>query len=163
MKKKVICKIILALASASLLMTMLGGCGEKKQTEESDPVLISEQISSVASTESPEAENGSEKEAEKQEKLTDDQVLAAIQNYCYAGNPELEDIVNAGETPVYWEVASSSETEIVVLFRSYTGALIRYYVDPTSGETYVTEFVSGVMTEEQKTDETLNVRDYLER
>ncbi len=30
MKKKVICKIILALASASLLMTMLGGCGEKK-------------------------------------------------------------------------------------------------------------------------------------
>ena len=75
--------------------------------------------------------------------------------------PELEDMVNAGETPIYWEVTSSSESEVVVLFRSYTGALIRYYVDPTSGETYVTEFVSGVMTEEQRTDETFNVRDYL--
>ena len=161
MKKKVICKIMITLASASLLMTMMGGCGEKKPTEESNPVLISEPISSVASSESSEAGNASEDAAKQQEKLTDDQILAAIQNYCYAGNPELEDMVNAGETPIYWEVTSSSESEVVVLFRSYTGALIRYYVDPTSGETYVTEFVSGVMTEEQRTDETFNVRDYL--
>ena len=161
MKKKVICKIMITLASASLLMAMMGGCGEKKETKESDPVLISEPISSAASSESSEAGDTSEDAAKQQEKLTDDQVLAAIQNYCYAGNPELEDIVNAGEYPVYWEVASSSESEIVILFRSYTGALVRYYVDPTSGETYVTEFVSGVMTEEQRTDETFNVRDYL--
>ncbi len=161
MKKKVICKIMITLASASLLMTMMGGCGEKKETKESDPVLISEPISSAASSESSEAGDTSEDAAKQQEKLTDDQVLAAIQNYCYAGNPELEDMVNAGETPIYWEVTSSSESEVVVLFRSYTGALIRYYVDPTSGETYVTEFVSGVMTEEQRTDETFNVRDYL--
>lgn len=161
MKKKVICKIMITLASASLLMAMMGGCGEKKETKESDPVLISEPISSVASSESSEAGDTSEDAAKQQEKLTDDQVLAAIQNYCYAGNPELEDMVNAGETPIYWEVTSSSESEVVVLFRSYTGALIRYYVDPTSGETYVTEFVSGVMTEEQRTDETFNVREYL--
>ncbi|MBE5864360.1 MAG: hypothetical protein E7295_16185 [Lachnospiraceae bacterium] len=161
MKKKVICKIMITLAMASLLMAMMGGCGEKKETKESDPVLISEPISSAASTESSEAGNASEDTAKQQEKLTDDQILAAIQNYCYAGNPELEDMVNAGETPIYWEVTSSSESEVVVLFRSYTGALIRYYVDPTSGETYVTEFVSGVMTEEQRTDETFNVREYL--
>jgi hypothetical protein len=152
---------MITLASASLLMAMMGGCGEKKETKESDPVLISEPISSAASTERSEAGNASEDAAKQQEKLTDDQILAAIQNYCYAGNPELEDMVNAGETPIYWEVTSSSESEVVVLFRSYTGALIRYYVDPTSGETYVTEFVSGVMTEEQRTDETFNVREYL--
>ena len=162
MKKKVICKIILAIASASLLMTMMGGCGEKKQTEETNPVLISEPISSAASTESSEAGKASEDAANQQEKLTDDQVFEAVKNYCYAGNPELAENISADEAPTYWEITSSSESEVVVLFRSYTGALIRYYVDPTSGETYVTEFVSGIMTEEQRTDETFNVRDYLE-
>ena len=51
--------------------------------------------------------------------------------------------------------------EIVVLFRSYTGAQIRYYIDPVSGETTVTEFVPGVTDEEQRTDESLNAWDYL--
>ncbi len=51
--------------------------------------------------------------------------------------------------------------QIVVLFRSYTGALVRYYIDPASGETYVTEFVSGITPEEERTEETLNVKDYI--
>ena len=44
-------------------------------------------------------------------------------------------------------------------FMSYA-AQIRYYVDPTSGDTYVTEFVPGITDEEQKTGETFNIRDY---
>ena len=38
-----------------------------------------------------------------------------------ASYPDLEEIVSAGEYPVYWEVASSDAEEIVILFRSYTG------------------------------------------
>ena len=92
--------------------------------------------------------------------LSDEQALAAIRNYCYVSNPDLESIVNAGEVPVYWEIASSDASEIVVLFRSYTGAQIRYYIDRISGDTYVTEFVPGITSEEMRTDESFNVRDY---
>ncbi len=51
--------------------------------------------------------------------------------------------------------------EIVVLYRSYTGAEIRYYIDPGSGETYVTELVPGIIEEAQSTEESFNVKDYL--
>ncbi len=94
-------------------------------------------------------------------KMSDEQALAAIRQYCFVSNPDLESIVNAGEQQVYWDIQSSTDTEIVVLFRSYTGALIRYYIDPVSGETYVTEFVPGITTEEQRTEESFNARDFL--
>lgn len=96
-----------------------------------------------------------------QAKLTDDEVRSAIKKYCYLSNPSLEGIVNAGEYPVYWEVSSSSDNEIVILYGSYTGVIVRYYVDPESGETYSTEFVPGITEEEERTDESLNVKDYL--
>ena len=95
-------------------------------------------------------------------RLTDEQALAAVRNYCLAGDPELESIIRAGEYPVYWDVSSSDDQEIVVLFRSYTGALIRFYIDPVSGETYITEFVPGITPQEQRTEETLNIREYLD-
>ena len=38
----------------------------------------------------------------------------------------------------------------------------RYYIDRSTGETYVTEFVPCIIEEEQHTDETLNVWDYVD-
>lgn len=93
--------------------------------------------------------------------LPERSALDAIRNYCLSANPELEEIVNAGEYPVYWEISSSDENEVVVLFRSYTGAQIFYYIDRASGNVYVTEFVSGITDGEEPTDESFNVRDYL--
>ena len=95
------------------------------------------------------------------QEITEGQALSSIQKYCYANDPSLEGIVDSGEYPAYWDVSSADEHEITVLFRSYTGALIRYYIDPVSGETYVTEFVPGITAEEERTGESLNVRDYL--
>ena len=93
--------------------------------------------------------------------LSDEQALTAIRNYCIRNNPDLENIANEGEYPTYWEVTASSETEVVVLYRSYTGAQVRYYIDRATGSAYVTEFVPGITPEEARTEETLNVRDYL--
>jgi hypothetical protein len=93
--------------------------------------------------------------------ITDEQALAAIKNYCFINNPDLEGIINEGEYPVYWDISSSDENEIVVVFRSYTGAQNRYYIDPVSGDTYGTELVPGIIDEEQRTEEFFNVRDYL--
>ena len=88
-----------------------------------------------------------------EKRLTDEQALAAIQDYCYTNNPDLQSIAESGEYPVYWELLSSDENQIVVEFRSYTGSRNRYYINPVSGETYVTEFVPGITDEEQRTGE----------
>ena len=93
--------------------------------------------------------------------MSDEQACAAIERYCCLSNPDLKGIVDSGEYPVSWKITEYSEEQIVILFHSYTGADVRYYIDPVSGETYVTEFVSGVTAEEQRTDETLNVWDYM--
>ena len=99
-------------------------------------------------------------DADVERKLSDDQALSAVRNYCISSNPDLESIA-AQEYPVYWELASSDESEIVVLFRSYTGALVRYYIDRATGNTYVTDFVPGITPEEVRRDESLNMWDYL--
>ena len=95
-----------------------------------------------------------------EKRLTDEQAVCAVRNYCLIRDPDLAGIVKAGEYPVYWDISSSDEKEIVVVFRSYTGALERYYIDPVSGETRVTEFVPGITDEEQTKDESLIAWDY---
>ncbi len=98
---------------------------------------------------------------DKTDVLTEEQALAAIKKYCLINNPDLESMVGSDEYTVYWDVTTNENNEIVVLFRSYTGAQIRYYIDPVSGEAHVTELVPGIIDEEQPSDEKLNVRDYL--
>lgn len=141
-----------------MLMMILCSCGRKSDVANPVELGLNTDVASTAETNAV-----LETEAKTVEKLLDDQVLAAIKNYCCILNPTLEDIVNAKEYPVYWEIISSDEHEIVVVFRSYTGAQNRYYVDRTTGDTYVTEYVPGIMNEEQRTDESFNVRDYFSR
>ena len=93
--------------------------------------------------------------------ISDEQAVLAIRNYCCTANPDLESTAAEGY-PVYWDIDSSDENEVVVLFRSYTGAMIRYYIDRATGNTNVTEFVPGIMDEEEPTDENFNVRDYIQ-
>lgn len=93
--------------------------------------------------------------------MTDDQIVEAIKNYCYANNPDLEAMVSEGKYQIYWEIESGDDKETVVLYRSYTSAEVRYYISRDSGDTYVTEFMPGITPEEVKTDESFNVKDYL--
>lgn len=138
------------------LLTVLSGCGRKI-----DPAVTTESVSEPASISTAEPAEPPEAQSETVEPLTDEQALSAIRNYCCISNPDLEAIVNDGEYPVYWDISSSDALETVVLFRSYTGAQIRYHIDRLTGDTYVTEFVPGVFTEEMRTDESFNAWDYL--
>ena len=94
--------------------------------------------------------------------MSDEQALSAVKRYCMITNPDLKGIVEAGEYPVSWQVTEYSEEQIVVLFHSYTGADIRYYIDPVSGDATVTEVVPAISSEEQPSAEALNVWDYLD-
>jgi len=146
---------------------------EAEQT--SEEVTSEEQSESVAEADNTETaeetvianyEDGAEEirteDAAQTETITQDQALAAIKKYCYTNDTDLESKEGSDEYTIGWEVTTNEAGEIVVLYRSYTAAEIRYYVNPTTGETYVTELVPGIIDEEQRTDESLNVRDYME-
>ena len=94
--------------------------------------------------------------------LTQEQALEAIRKYCIINNPDLEEMADSEDYTLYWDVTTNEANEIVVLYRAYTGSQTRYYIDPTSGETYVTELVPGIIDEEQRTEESFNVKDYLD-
>ncbi|MBR1669394.1 MAG: hypothetical protein IJ695_01725 [Butyrivibrio sp.] len=85
--------------------------------------------------------------------ISEQQALDAVRNYYGA-----ED---ASEEGAYWDVSTIETGEIVVLYRSYTGSINRYYVDVNTGDTYVTEQVPGIIDDEQKNGETFNVKDYM--
>ncbi|MCR5600170.1 MAG: hypothetical protein K6G33_05450 [Ruminococcus sp.] len=93
--------------------------------------------------------------------ISETQALEAIKSYCINSNPSLKNIVDSGENSVYWTVSTNDANEIVVLYRSYTAAQLRYYIDPVSGDTYVTELVPGIIDEEQRTGETFNIKNYI--
>ena len=132
---------------------------EAAQNDKTDNIS-EEQSESVSEAAQPD-NTPTEQSEPTPEALTEDQALAAIKNYCSIKNPNLNDLSDQAKNASYWNVMTNESNEIVVLYRSYTAAQTRYYIDPVSGNTYVTEFVPGIIDEEQRTDESLNVRDYL--
>ena len=131
----------------------------KEITEITEAAKVTEATENSETTETSEATISDDG---KSGLLTEEEALTAIKKYCYSKMPDLKEMEESGEYTIYWET-ESTDTQIIVLFRSYTGAIVRYYIDPNSGDTYVTEFVQGVTDEEQPSDETLNIWDYVER
>ena len=164
-------KLILPVCLCSVML--LSACGgEKKEDSTSmfEPVKTeagSEQADGgqpasagqPAAQEAPAAQK--ESAAPSADVITEDQAYQAVINYNLSSDSGFDGEINSEGYTEYFDVSTEEDGTIVVLYRSYTAAQIRYYVDPVSGETYVTELVPGVIDEEQKTGETFNVRDYL--
>lgn len=161
---------IILVASLCLLMN---GCGnsvdgyssgtsttEIKVTEQGTTEAVSTE--EVSTEESTVVEVSTEEYSEVTDTITEQQALEAIKKYSYSKDPNLKSMEDSDEYTIYWYVSTNDNNEIVVLYRSYTAAEIRYYINPSSGETYVTEFVQGITDEEQKTEESLNVREYMD-
>ncbi len=151
----------------AMLMTACSGQTPAESSVEKEP------IETVAATEVPAAEetattteaeaaapaeNSENTVTEASGAITQDQAMDAVLNYFKADFPDYEIDSEHGE---YWEVVPGDNGEIKVIHKYYTGAFNFYYVDPATGETYVTELVPGIIDEEQKTGETFNVNDYL--
>ena len=159
-----------------MLATMACGCSEKSGDNE----IVDESIATEATTEATttaeatseateetsattieettteETTEATSAETDIFDSLTDEMALDGIHNHCVLENP---DNVELGAD--HWTVESSDENQIVVLFVAYTGAEIRYYIDRSTGDTHVTEFVSGIHDEEQESDEHFNVKDHI--
>ena len=160
MKKKL---ILLALCCMVFGLAACGSKGEKEGDSVLEPIPVEETVQSEEAAETPAQEQAAVQEQAEasSDVLTQEQALEAIKNYCYANNPDLESMAESDDYTIYWDVTTGEADEIVVLYRSYTGAETRYYIDPASGETYVTELVPGIIDEEQRTEESFNVRDYV--
>ena len=161
----------LAIMIACVMAFGLVACGTKTeetsglQVEEipatQETVQTSETTETVETTEAAEATTVEEQTSETSGKITEEQATQAIHDYCIESFPDLANMEGSDDYTLYWESSTNENGEIVVLYRSYTGAMIRYYVNPETGETYVTEQVPGIIDEEQRTEETLNVKDYI--
>ena len=82
-----------------------------------------------------------------------------VNNYCHSEY----DWSIAEENPAMMSVTMGEETEAEykVIFRSYTGALVNFYVDKASGTTRLVESVPALGID--SVAGTINLLDYLDR
>ena len=156
-KRKAIVPVLLCVA---VLMT---ACGEEKAAETSSlfETMDAETQSQKENTDQSARPTKTETAVADTNVITEDQAYAAVINYNKAMGSGIDGEINSEGYSEYWDVSTNEGGKIVVLYRSYTGAQTYYYVDPDSGETYVTELVPGIIDEEQETGEKFNARDYL--
>ncbi len=155
-------KKIKAISMILLIVLVITGCRGKNFNDEKNSESTEGQAyeKNAADTEKKDAKEMSTDD-HPAVSISEEQALDAVRNYCYKANPDLKGVEESDKSTVYWDIAESDENRIVILYRSYTGAQIRYYIDRASGDTYSTEFVPGITEQEERTDESFNIRDYL--
>lgn len=82
-----------------------------------------------------------------------------VNNYCHSEY----DWSIAKDNPSIMHVTMGEETDSVyqVVFRSYTGALVNFYVDKTNGSTRIVEYVPSLGVENETG--TIDLFDYLKK
>jgi hypothetical protein len=96
---------------------------------------------------------------EPQGKITAEMAYEGVNNYCHSEY----DWSIAKENPDIMYVQMGEETDSVyqVVFRSYTGAFVNFYVDKASGTTRMEEYVPALNV---KSDAgTIDIFDYLDK
>jgi len=90
--------------------------------------------------------------------ITEEMAFEGVSNYCH----KEYDWSAAEDNPDLMYVTMGDETDSTyqVVFRSYTGAFVHFYVDKTSGTTRMVEKVPSLNVEEEAG--TINVLDFLE-
>ena len=82
-----------------------------------------------------------------------------VNNYCHS---EYDWSVSKDNPSItYVEMGNETEEEYKVIFRSYTGAFVYFYVNKDSGTTKVVEYVPALNVENEIG--TINLFDYLDK
>jgi len=92
-------------------------------------------------------------------KITEDMAYQGVCNYCHSKY----DWSVAEENPsmMYVQRGEETVTEYQVIFRSYTGAFVYFYVDKSSGATRMIEYVPTLNVKNEAG--TINLFDYLKK
>ena len=136
-----------------LIVLLLCSCYNSKTNQANDSDLQTEISDSL--TVSPSVD-----------KITAEMAYEGVDNYCH----KEYDWSVAEDNPdmMYIQMGEETETEYQVVFRSYTGAFVYFYVDKTSGTTKMVEKVPNLGLEEddgehQSSSGTINLCDYIEK
>ena len=91
--------------------------------------------------------------------ITAEMAYEGVSNYCHSAY----DWSMAEENPsiMYVEMGDETESEYQVVFRSYTGAFVYFYVEKTSGTTRMVEYVPALEIKEEAG--TIDIFEYLEK
>ena len=92
-----------------------------------------------------------------QNNISEEMAYDGVYNYCRSAY----DWSIAEDNPdiMYLKMGEETESEYQVIFRSYTGAFVYFYVDKSSGVTRLIEFVPNLDIQEEVG--TINIYDYL--
>lgn len=112
-------------------------------------------------------ENDTDLQTEKQDslsanpsacKITAEMAYEGVSNYCH----KEYDWSAAEDNPdiMYVQMGKETDSAYLVVFRSYTGAFVYFYVDKASGTTRLVEKVPNLDVEEDAG--TINLFDYIE-
>jgi hypothetical protein len=82
-----------------------------------------------------------------------------VRNYCHNTYDWTIDEQNPSIMRV--EMGEENDSDYQVVFRSYTGALVHFYVNKTSGTTRMEEYVPDLDIKEEAG--TMNIFDYLDK
>lgn len=90
--------------------------------------------------------------------ISEEMAYDGVYNYCHS----MYDWSIAEDNPdiMYLKMGEETESEYQVIFCSYTGAFVYFYVDKASGTTRLIEYVPNLNIEEEAG--TINLYDYLE-
>ena len=93
-----------------------------------------------------------------QNEISEEMAYDGVYNYCHS----TYDWSVAEDNPdiMYLKMGEETESEYQVIFRSYTGTFVYFYVDKSNGTTRLTEYVPTLDIEEDAG--TINLYDYLE-
>ena len=133
-------KVILGLILPIAMSAMLFGCGTSKE--------------SVGDTGS----HGDSTSDSPRNSISEQMAYDGVYNYCHSAydwsiaedNPDIMSL----------EMGEENETEYQVVFRSYTGAFVYFYVDKANAETRLVECVPSLGIEEETGR--INLYDYLD-
>ena len=92
-------------------------------------------------------------------KITAEMAYEGVNNYCHSAY----DWSIAEENPsiMYVQMGEETDSDYQVVFRSYTGVFVNFYVDKTSGTTRMEEYVPTLDVRNESG--TINLFDYIEK
>ena len=91
--------------------------------------------------------------------ITADMAYEGINNYCHSAYDW--SVAKENSSIMYVQMGEETDSTYQVVFRSYTGAFVHFYVNKTSGTTRIVEKVPSLNVEEDAG--TIELFDYLEK
>ena len=132
-------------------------CTSCKNKTDLIPSVQTEKVDSLSSAHDETVSEKSDSSAAKKSGITAEMAYKGVDNYCHStydwsvakGNPSI----------MYVQMGEETEAEHKVIFRSYTGSFVYFFVNKETGKTRMVEHVPSLNIEEESG--TIDLREYL--